>query len=40
MQPKLVNVAPKDPSTVKDATGKLFVVENTQLAKTQKAAAV
>ncbi len=34
MQPKLVNLV-SDPTQVRDATGKQFVVENTQLAKTK-----
>jgi cytochrome c len=34
MQPQLVNLA-QNPATVKDATGKLFVMENTQVAKTK-----
>ena len=34
-QPQLVNVTPPNPATVKDATGKLFVMENTELAKTK-----
>ena len=34
MQPQLVNLA-QNPATVKDATGKLFVQESTEIAKTK-----